>query len=136
MGIIGKTFKKEAKAVTTYLSELQPNQVEELQASLGNGSYKFKLGDKEVSLTKDMVSVKKYQKTIHVEEIIPSVIEPSFGVGRVMYAVFEHNFRCRDNDEQRTYLTLPAIVAPIKCSVLPLSGNTEFHPFVKKLCKL
>lgn len=26
-----------------------------------------------------MISVKKYQKTVHVEEIIPSVIEPSFG---------------------------------------------------------
>lgn len=52
-----------------------------------------------------------------------------------MYAVFEHNFRCRENDEQRTYLTLPAVIAPIKCSVLPLSGNTEFQPFVKQLCK-
>lgn len=52
-----------------------------------------------------------------------------------MYAIFEHNFKMRENDEQRTYLTLPAIVAPIKCSVLPLSSNVEFQPFVKKLCK-
>lgn len=41
--------------------------------------YKFKIGDNEFTLGKDMVSVKKYQKTVHVEEIIPSVIEPSFG---------------------------------------------------------
>lgn len=41
--------------------------------------YAFKLGDKDLKLTKEMVSVKKYQKTTHVEEIIPSVIEPSFG---------------------------------------------------------
>ena len=38
-------------------------------------------------------AVKRYQKTMHVEEIIPSVIEPSFGVGRIMYALFEHNFK-------------------------------------------
>ena len=25
-----------------------------------------------------MVTVKRYQKTVHVEEIIPSVVEPSF----------------------------------------------------------
>lgn len=31
------------------------------------------------TLGKDMVSVKRYQETRHVEEIIPSVIEPSFG---------------------------------------------------------
>lgn len=99
-----------------------------------------------------MINVKKYQKTMHVEEIIPSVIEPSFGksfillllgcnnsfivgVGRVMYAVFEHNFKMREHDEQRTFLSLPALVAPLKCSVLPLSSNTEFQPFVKDLCK-
>ena len=37
-----------------------------------------------------------------VEEFVPSVIEPSFGVGRVMYALFEHNFKIREGDEQRT----------------------------------
>jgi len=40
-----------------------------------------------------MIVVKRYQKTLHVEEIIPNVIEPSFGIGRIMYAIFEHNFR-------------------------------------------
>jgi len=36
-----------------------------------------------------MVTVKQYEKTVHVEEYIPSVIEPSFGIGRVMYSLFE-----------------------------------------------
>ncbi|OCT73822.1 hypothetical protein XELAEV_18032786mg [Xenopus laevis] len=84
-------------------------------------------------LTKDMVSVKKSQKTIYVEEIVPNVIEPSFGLGRIMYTVFEHTFQVRQGDEQRTYFTFPAIVAPYKCSVLPLSQNLEFMPFVKEL---
>ncbi|KAG5900710.1 hypothetical protein JTB14_038228 [Gonioctena quinquepunctata] len=82
-----------------------------------------------------MLSVKEYQKTLHVEELIPSVIEPSFGVARVMYAIFEHNFKQRDNDEQRTYLSLPATVAPLKCSVIPLRSNQEFIPFIKIICK-
>lgn len=55
-----------------------------------------------MKLTKDHVDVKKYQKTVHVEEIIPNVIEPSFGIGRIMYAIFEHNFKTREGDEQRT----------------------------------
>ncbi len=41
-----------------------------------------------------------------VEEITPSVIEPSFGVGRIMYSIFEHNFRMREGDEQRTVSNL------------------------------
>ena len=33
------------------------------------------------------------------------------------------------------YLTLPAVIAPYKCSVLPLSANPEFESFVSELCK-
>jgi glycyl-tRNA synthetase len=60
-------------------------------------------------------------------------VEPSFGIGRIMYAIFEHKFRVRPGDEQRSYLSLPAVVAPYKCSVLPLSANSEFAPYVKQL---
>ena len=31
-----------------------------------------------------------------VEEFGPSVIELSFGIGRVMYSLFEHNFKIRE----------------------------------------
>lgn len=36
------------------------------------------------------------------EDLTPSVIEPSFGLGRIMYSLLEHNFRVREGDEQRT----------------------------------
>merc|ERR1712223_2206393 len=67
------------------------------------------------------------------EEFIPSVVEPSFGVGRVMYAIFEHNFKVREGDEARSYFTLPPVIAPLKCSVLPLSNNPDFTPLVTRL---
>ena len=37
-----------------------------------------------------------------VREVQPHVIEPSFGIGRIMYSVLEHNFKIREGDEQRT----------------------------------
>lgn len=43
-----------------------------------------------------------------VEEVVPSVIEPSFGIGRIMYAILEQNFHTRENDEQRTVRALYA----------------------------
>lgn len=49
-----------------------------------------------------MVEVKTQQKVVHVEEITPNVVEPSFGIGRIMYALFEQSFKIRDRDEQRT----------------------------------
>ena len=33
------------------------------------------------------------------------------------------------------YLSLPPIIAPYKCSVLPLSNNPDFMQFVNQLCK-
>jgi len=68
-----------------------------------------------------------------VEEIIPSVIEPSFGIGRIMYAVLEHAFRIREGDEQRNYLALLPLVAPIKCSVLPLSRDSRLDKVVNEV---
>ncbi|KAG7249447.1 hypothetical protein CRUP_016878, partial [Coryphaenoides rupestris] len=80
---------------------------------------------------KDAKSILEYLAIL--EEIVPNVIEPSFGIGRIMYCIFEHSFHAREEDEQRTYFSFPALVAPYKCSVLPLSQNPEFVPFVKEL---
>lgn len=62
----------------------------------------LKINGQEFKLTKDLVSVSTGERMEHVEEIIPNVIEPSFGIGRIMYSVFEHNFHIRADDEQRT----------------------------------
>jgi len=137
-GPLGKAFKKDAKAVTDALAALDPEAVDRHEAALkSDGKFVLTLATSGATfdITKDMVAVKRCQKTVHVEELIPSVIEPSFGIGRVMYAVFEHCFKMREGDEQRTYFALPPVVAPYKCSVLPLSGNPEFTPLVRQLSR-
>lgn len=52
-----------------------------------------------------MIPLKSYSKTIYVEEIVPNVIEPSFGIGRIIYTLLEHTFKIREKDEQRTVNT-------------------------------
>lgn len=133
-GPIGKAFKKEAKAISDLLASLTIEEVEKMEMELKEGSASLTLtGTDQIQLTSEMVTVKRYEKTVHVEEFIPSVIEPSFGIGRIMYSVFEHNFKIREGDEQRTYFSLPPLIAPLKCSVLPLSNNAEFSPLVADL---
>ncbi|XP_068250972.1 glycine--tRNA ligase isoform X1 [Palaemon carinicauda] len=130
-GAIGKTFKKDAKAVTEALASLSLEVAEDMDKALTN------VGEYEVNgfkLTRSMVpAFKREQKKVHVEEIVPSVIEPSFGIGRVFYSLLEHTFKMREDDEKRTFFALPAVVAPIKVSVLPLSNKTEFNTFVTQL---
>src|SRR5207247_479492 len=48
---------------------------------------------------------------------IPHVVEPSFGVERLVYSTMEHNLRMR---EDRLILSLPFRLAPIQASVYPL----------------
>ena len=119
--------------MTEMLAKLSLEKIEKLETDLAAGDASLECNGKNITIGKDMVSVKKYQKTFHVEEIPPSVIEPSFGVGRIMYAVFEHCFKVREGDEARTYFSIPAVIAPLKCSVLPLSNNPEFTPLVSRL---
>jgi glycyl-tRNA synthetase len=135
-GVIGKLFKADAKAITEAFANLSVSQVDDLTAAVSSDtSFALSVKGKDINITKEMVILKDEMKTVHVEEVTPSVIEPSFGIGRIMYAVYEHNFRQREEDEQRTYLSLPALIAPYKCSILPLSAKPEFVPFIQKLSK-
>jgi len=45
-----------------------------------------------------MVSFATETKTSQEEKYVPHVIEPSFGIGRIIYCVFEHCFRQREAD--------------------------------------
>ncbi|XP_072306981.1 glycine--tRNA ligase-like isoform X2 [Eucyclogobius newberryi] len=133
-GALGKTYKKDAKLVMEFLSICDERFITEQEKLLNEtGEITVETEGKTFKLTKDMVSVKRQQKTLHVEEVVPNVIEPSFGIGRIMYTILEHTFHVREGDEQRTYFSFPASVSPYKCSILPLSVNPEFIPFVKDL---
>jgi len=135
-GAVGKAFKKEAKDIMEHLAKMDAKAVEAAEESLkANGEFHLELNGSSYRLTPDMVQVKRCQETLHVEEFVPNVIEPSFGIGRIMYAIFEHNFRVRSDDDQKTYFSLPPIIAPLKCSVLPLSSKPEFTPFVRQLSR-
>lgn len=131
---LGKTFKKEAKTITDLLSKLSVSEVETIGQNLAQtGEHCLDVNGTEVTLKSDMITVKTSSKTVHVEEITPSVIEPSFGVGRIMYSLLEHSFKMREDDEQRSYFSLPPVVAPLKCSVLPLSNKADLATFVKQI---
>ncbi|XP_048121762.1 glycine--tRNA ligase isoform X1 [Alosa alosa] len=131
---IGKAYKKEAKLAMEYLAICDECYIADQEKLLNeSGEFTIETEGKTFKITKDMVNIKRFQKTLHVEEVVPNVIEPSFGIGRIMYSIFEHTFHIREGDEQRTFFSFPATVAPYKCSVLPLSQNQEFTPFVREL---
>lgn len=76
------------------------------------------------------------------EKVVPHVIEPTFGLGRHVLAVLASTYREDElGGEARSYLALPAKVAPIKAMVSPLLKNKpelvekakEIRAFLKKI---
>ena len=77
----------------------------------------------------------------------PNVIEPSFGIGRILYHILEHSFYIRadsqpqdkqagpDNKAVRAVLRLPAHMSPVKVAVLPLSQQSNFTPHLTQLVR-
>ena len=127
---IGKTFKADAKAICAVLDALQGEEeqraaVEAMQVSLPDG--------RSIQLPPGSVSLVESVEVKHVEEYIPSVIEPSFGIGRIMYSLLEHAYWSRAGDEQRGVLSLPACVAPTKVLLAPLSPHDSFRPLLTQL---
>lgn len=131
--VIGKELKSEAKAVLDELSRANNEELSRLEKELESGVAKLTIGDRTYNISKDMISIKREIRTVKDEEVVPNVIEPSFGIDRIIYSLLEHNFRIREDNQLRTYFSFPSIIAPIKCSVLPLSDNDEFMPFVEEI---
>lgn len=133
--IVGKGFKKDAKKIQEYIAAMETAEIDMFEKNITeNGSHILIIDGAEFSILKTMVKeVKRCKKDVYTREVTPHVIEPSFGIGRIMYSVLEHNFQMREGDEKRTWLSLPPIIAPVKCSVLPLSKTDAFEPFVKKI---
>jgi glycyl-tRNA synthetase len=58
------------------------------------------------------------------DPFIPHVIEPTFGLDRHIFAVLANAYsEDEQGGEKRTYLKLPADLAPIKVAVFPLLKN-------------
>ena len=49
----------------------------------------------QIEVPQSLLTIKHGTRTDTIREYIPNVIEPSFGIGRILFALFEHNFWTR-----------------------------------------
>ncbi|KAM7325246.1 hypothetical protein ACRRTK_015499 [Alexandromys fortis] len=69
-GAVGKAYKKDAKLVMEYLSACDECYITEMELLLNEkGEFTIETEGKTFQLTKDMVSVKRFQKTLHAEAL-------------------------------------------------------------------
>ncbi|KAI1328239.1 glycyl-tRNA synthetase 1 [Xylariaceae sp. FL0255] len=138
--LMGRRFLKDSKLVQTSLEAQDQKQLEALAAELAeNGVVNLTtptLSDGKstsVELGKDILTIKKVIRVVRTREYIPNVIEPSFGIGRILYCLLEHLYWHRPNDVARAVFSFPFAMAPTKVLIVPLSNQPQFTPIVKKV---
>jgi glycyl-tRNA synthetase len=68
------------------------------------------------------------------EHVTPHVVEPSFGLGRLVYTVLVHAYREDQVDgDDRQYLSVPPAVAPTTVGVFPLMDRDGLDEYAREV---
>lgn len=135
MQVLGPRFKGKAGKIANTLKMLKPHEL--------HGEFiELTIDGEHIKLEKDAVVFETVIEEVHGENIIPHVIEPSFGIDRIIYSILEHSYfeeEVKDEEEEkRIVLHLSPEVAPVQVAVLPLLTRDELikpgNEMVKKLC--
>jgi len=111
MDLIGPAYRGKAKAIADALAAADP----------GAGCVEVTVEGETIQVPPEYYEIADVEVTVPGEEVMPHVIEPSYGIDRMIYAVLEHTY---DEEmvegELRRVLRLPPAVAPIQVAVFPL----------------
>ncbi|MDI9394747.1 MAG: glycine--tRNA ligase [Euryarchaeota archaeon] len=85
MGKLGPLFKGKAKAVADALKQLSEEE-------LSKSQIKVTVDGEELTVSSDVVDFAEETVKVSGENVIPHVIEPSYGIDRIFYGIMEHAF--------------------------------------------
>lgn len=107
----GPRFKKDSKTVEAAVDALSQDLREKLSLDLEKqGKIEVEVegvGSGKVELEKELIKIEKRTRVENVREYTPNVIEPSFGIGRILYSMIEHVYWSRAGDEARGVCVQP-----------------------------
>ncbi len=142
MGILGRTFKAQAKPIAAALAASfdpagairdaghdgawldEEPVLKGPDAVPAQEPITLEVEGESIQVPAEAVLVRKGTWTVTGYRIIPRVIEPSFGVDRILYALWEHAYESTEKEgEAYTRMRLSPKVAPIQAAVLPLTSK-------------
>lgn len=142
---LGPRFKQDGRVIRDAVLSLPQDTLERLSSELASsGSIVIDIprsSDSSLSgkirLGRDIIPqiAKRKLKKDAKRSYIPNVIEPSFGIGRILYALVEHVLdRRAEEGDARLVLSFPPLVAPTKVLIVPLQLNDpRFLPLATHL---
>jgi len=126
MNVIGPIFKQNAGMIKERLEALNPDETQE--------PITLQINTEEVQIPKNCYDIEEITVTIPGEKFVPHVIEPSYGIDRIVYCLLEHNYREEiKNDEEYRLLSLPPSMAPVNVGVFPLINDEKLISKAKQI---
>lgn len=124
MGRLGPLFRGKAKAVSEALADAVP----------GEDGARVVIDGEEHFVPKDMYELVEEEVEIRGDYVMPHVIEPSYGIDRVIYTVLEHSYEEENVDgEIRRVLHFPPKIAPVQAAVLPLMTRDGLEEIARNI---
>jgi glycyl-tRNA synthetase len=135
-GLIGRTYRKTAQEALSFLDSIKDDE-----SAISKIKHQIEThGEIEIEgikLNKSMITFKTEKRNLTGKSIKPSVIEPAFGLGRILYSILEHSFYIRSSDRNRHVLSLNPIIAPYKVALLPILANDDaFLDYLPKVTSI
>lgn len=128
MAKFGPHFKNNAPKILKFLEEADFRLVK--NSFHEKGLFEIEIGDSVFELLPEHVNFEEVEETVRGEKIYPHVIEPSYGIDRIVYSVLLHSFK---EEDERTYFKIEKSIAPVEVSVFPLVNK---EPLVGTAIKL
>ncbi|ADJ13516.1 glycine--tRNA ligase [Halalkalicoccus jeotgali] len=117
MSYLGPEFGGKAAEIADALEAL----AERDRSAFDDETVSVELDDESYEVPTEKTGFSIEEVTESGEHVTPHVVEPSFGVGRTLYALFAHAYREDEVDgEERSYLSLAPEMAPTTVGVFPL----------------
>jgi glycyl-tRNA synthetase len=112
---LGPLYKDKASVVGDLIKNYPAQKIKI------DGSIDLLVEGEKINIKKDMFEVKTLRERVEGEKIIPHVIEPSFGIDRIIYCALEsaYNEEVRSG-EKRVVLKLNSSIAPYDVAVFSL----------------
>lgn len=82
---LGPMFKGKAKTVAEALRALTPQE-------LSGDKIQLSVDGEMIDIDRALVSFEEVEEEVRGEEVVPHVIEPSFGIDRILYSILDHSY--------------------------------------------
>ncbi|HUU07310.1 MAG TPA: glycine--tRNA ligase [Thermoplasmata archaeon] len=122
--VMGRLFRGDTKAIAGVVAQLTPDAVRD------RDSVEVEVDGRKVEVPSTCYELAVTTEKISGDKFVPHVIEPAYGVDRILYTLLEHAYRIRDD---HVTLSLKGLVAPVKVGVFPLMARDGLDDIARRL---